>query len=100
VKLDTARTKLASLPPPKVENSDAKALVSFLAALGYVVTVAQVNTALALLSVLLIELGGSVSLAIGMALSLPESDFGKAVSEVLAKETQAPLSPATPLVAV
>lgn len=96
-KLDTARTELAALPPPRVVNSDARTLVSFLAALGYSVTVAQVNTALALLSVLLIELGGSVSLAVGMALSLPEGDFGKPVSQESAKEAQVPSSSATPL---
>lgn len=98
-KLDKARVELSALPPPKVENSDAKAIVSFLAALGYSVTVAQVNTALALLSVLLIELGGSVSLAVGMGLSLPEGDFGKPVAEASLKEAQAASSSAAPLLA-
>ena len=60
---------LATLPAPRVANSDAKAVAQLLNALGYEPTVAQVNTALALLSVLLIEMGGSVSLAVGMALT-------------------------------
>lgn len=90
--LDKARTDLKLLPPPRVVNSDAAALVSFLAALGFTATVAQVNTALALLSVLLIEMGGSVSLAVGMALSLPEANFAKPVRVPLSEEREPPLS--------
>lgn len=87
-KLDKARDIIAKLPPPRVVNSDAQALASFLAALGFTASVAQVNTSLALLAVLLIEMGGSVSLAIGMALSLPEPDFGKPVGSILPKEPE------------
>jgi hypothetical protein len=92
--LDKARTQIANLPPPKVVNSDAQAVVNFLKALGYDPTVAQVNTALALLSVLLIEMGGSVSLAVGMAFSLDN----KSVREPLSKEEEKPLLPTAPLV--
>lgn len=95
--LNKARTDLKHLPPPRVVNSDAQALVSFLAALGYTATVAQINTALALLSVLLIEMGGSVSLAVGMALSLPEPDFGKPLRAPLSEEPKEPLSQPAPL---
>ena len=66
--LDEAHTELVSLPPPKVVNSDAVAVVQLLQAFGYNPTVAEINTALAILSVLVMELGGSVSLAVGLAL--------------------------------
>ena len=55
--LDKAHAQIAALPAPKVANSDAKAVAQLLNSLGYEPTVAQVNTALALLSVLLIEMG-------------------------------------------
>lgn len=97
LELDMARNALATLPPPRVVNSDAQAVLSFLTALGLTASVSQVNTALALLSVLLIEMGGSVSLAVGMALSLPEADFRKTVQKTLAQEAKDILSPEVPL---
>jgi hypothetical protein len=87
--MDRAHAELSALPP-HVSNSDAKAIVTLLNALGYSPTVAQVNLSLALLSVLLVELGGSVSLAVGMALKTP-----------VEQSVSIPLSqpPPTPLVA-
>lgn len=86
---------ITSLPPPKVVNSDAQAIVHFLNSLGYEPTVGQVNTALALLSVLLIEMGGSVSLAVGIALS----GDNKPSESPSVKDEEKPLSPPVPLVA-
>jgi hypothetical protein len=57
--------------PAKVANSDAKALARFMAAIGFDVTPERLNDLLVLLAVLMVECGGGLSLAIGMALSAP-----------------------------
>ena len=69
--MNTASAELARLPTAKVANSDAKALARYLAALGADVTPERLNDLLVLLAVLMIEAGGGLSLAIGMALSGP-----------------------------
>ena len=55
--------------PAKVANSDAKALARYLGAVGWPVEADRLNDLLVLLSVLMIEVGGGLSLALGMALS-------------------------------
>ena len=68
--MDRAAADLAkTATPAKVANSDAAALAGYLAALGWPVEPDVLNRLLALLAVLVIELGGGASLAIGMALN-------------------------------
>ena len=69
--MNAASAELAKLPTAKVANSDAKALARYLAALGADVTAERLNDLLVLLAVLMIEAGGGLSLAVGMALSGP-----------------------------
>jgi len=52
-------------------NSDAKALTRYLGALGLEVGPDRLNDLLVLLAVIMVEVGGGLSLAIGMALSGP-----------------------------
>ena len=95
--IDKAHSELVSLPPPKVVNSDAVAVAQLLQAFGYNPTVAEINTALAILSVLVIELGGSVSLAVGLALSGEEKDSDKSSESTLSRKEEQALSPQTAL---
>ena len=67
-KIETARLELAA-PATRQANSDAVAIAAYLSALGWAVEADTLNRLLALLAVLVIELGGGASLAIGMALS-------------------------------
>jgi hypothetical protein len=60
--------------PAKVANSDAKALARYLAAAGLDVGADRLNDLLVLLSVLMIEAGGGLSLALGMSLSAPPAE--------------------------
>jgi hypothetical protein len=69
--MNTASAELVRLPTAKVANSDAKALARYLAALGVDVTPERLNDLLVLLAVFMIEAGGGLSLAVGMALSGP-----------------------------
>ena len=68
--VDRAAEALAAAPP-KVANSDARALARYLAAAGLDVGADRLNDLLVLLAVLMIEAGGGLSLALGMALSAP-----------------------------
>jgi len=68
-KIEREATKLVSTGPAKVANSDAKALARYLGALGLEVGPDRLNDLLVLLAVLMIEAGGGLSLAVGMALS-------------------------------
>ena len=54
--------------PAKVANSDAVALAGYLSALGIETSADRVNKLLVLLAVLVIECGGGLALAVGMAL--------------------------------
>jgi hypothetical protein len=67
-KIDTASAELAKFQPARVANSDAKALQRYLLAVGVDMTPERLNDLLVLLSVLMIEVGGSLALAIGIAL--------------------------------
>ena len=67
-KLDKASSELAAIQPARVANSDAKALTRYLGALGFEVGPDRLNDLLVLLSVVMIEVGGSLALAVGMAL--------------------------------
>jgi hypothetical protein len=72
--MDKAAAELASMRPAKMANSDAKALARYITAVGLDVTPDRLNDLLVLLAVLMIEAGGGLSLAIGMALqTVPET---------------------------
>jgi hypothetical protein len=62
-KIDTASAELAKFQPARVANSDAKALQRYLLAVGVDMTPERLNDLLVLLSVLMIEVGGSLALA-------------------------------------
>ena len=66
-KVERAADALAKAQPVRVANSDAKALTRYLGALGFEVSPDRLNDLLVLLSVVMIEVGGSLALAIGMA---------------------------------
>jgi hypothetical protein len=67
--LERAAAELGRIQPARVANSDAKALTRYLGALGVEVSPDQLNDLLILLAVVMVEFGGGLSLAIGMALS-------------------------------
>jgi hypothetical protein len=67
----TEAGKYLNAGPAKVANSDAKALAGYLQALGFAIDDARINRLLVLLAVLMIEAGGGLSLAVGMALAAP-----------------------------
>jgi hypothetical protein len=67
--MDKASAELASIQPARMANSDAKALTRYLGALGLEVGPDRLNDLLVLLAVIMVEVGGGLSLAIGMALS-------------------------------
>lgn len=67
--MDRASGELAKIQPARVANSDAKALARFLLAVGIDATPDRLNDLLVLLAVVMIESGGGLSLALGMALS-------------------------------
>jgi hypothetical protein len=70
-KMEREVTKLANTSPTKQANSDAQTLARYLQALGVNTTPEHLNDLLVLLAVLMIEAGGGLSLALGMALSAP-----------------------------
>lgn len=80
--MDKAAAELAKTGPAKqIANSDAKALATYLSKLGFDVDAERVNGWLVLLAVLVIECGGGLSLAVGMALgdrTAASPDFAKA----------------------
>ena len=79
-KIDTASAELAKVQPARVANSDAKALQRYLLAVGVDITPERLNDLLVLLSVLMIEVGGSLALAIGIALG--EAPAGRTAAPV------------------
>jgi hypothetical protein len=68
-KLESTSAVLAETGPAKTANSDAKALSRYLSAIGADIGAERLNDILVLLSVLVIEAGGGLSLAIGMTLN-------------------------------
>jgi hypothetical protein len=66
--------ELANTGPAKQANSDARTLARYLQALGVNTTADHLNDLLVLLAVLMIEAGGGLSLALGLALSIPLPD--------------------------
>ena len=76
-KTEAASTRLESAKPAKQANSDAAALVGYLSAVGVHADADTVNRWLVILSVLAIEMGGGLSLAVGMALSASEEPTGR-----------------------
>jgi hypothetical protein len=69
--MDRAASELTSIQPARVTNSDAKALTRYLRAIGVDATPERLNDLLVLLAVVMVEVGGGLSLAVGMALSGP-----------------------------
>jgi DNA-binding IclR family transcriptional regulator len=72
-KIEAARLEL-SAPTTRQANSDAAAIAGYLGALGWSVDPEALNKVLALLAVLVVELGGGASLAIGVALASHSTD--------------------------
>ena len=70
-KIEREAAKMANTVPAKQANSDARTLARYLQALGVNTTPEHLNDLLILLAVLMIEAGGGLSLALGMALSAP-----------------------------
>ena len=70
-KIEREAAKLANTGPAKQANSDAQTLARYLQALGVNTTPEHLNDLLVLLAVLMIEAGGGLSLALGMALGGP-----------------------------
>lgn len=68
---DAAAAKLETMGPAKIANTDAAALALYLQALGIKADTETINRLLVLLAVIVIECGGGLSLAVGMALSEP-----------------------------
>jgi hypothetical protein len=66
-----ATRELAKTGSAKVANSDAVALAHYASDLGWAVDADYVSKLLVLLAVLVIECGGGLSLAVGMALTAP-----------------------------
>jgi hypothetical protein len=84
--MDKASVELAKIQPAKVANSDARALARYLAAVGADVTPDRLNDLLVLLAVLMIEAGGGLSLAIGIALG--EAPAGRTAAPVSTQPQQ------------
>jgi len=84
-KIERAASELARTSPAKQANSDAKALSSYLQALGFDADADRVNKLLVLLAVLMIEAGGGLSLALGLALSGPPEARGEARNDKCAE---------------
>ncbi|KAB2919960.1 MAG: winged helix-turn-helix domain-containing protein [Hyphomicrobiaceae bacterium] len=67
-RMATASAELAKTGPARIANSDAVALAAYLQGLGIDATADRINKLLVLLAVLVIECGGGLALAVGMAL--------------------------------
>ena len=85
-KIERVAGELTSTSPARQANSDARTLARYLQAFGLNTTPEHLNDLLVLLAVLMIEAGGGLSLALGMALSAPAlgerpTDVGKASND-------------------
>ena len=65
--MDKAAAELATTGPAKLANSDAVALAAYLQGLGIGIDADRANKLLVLLAVLVIECGGGLALAVGIA---------------------------------
>ena len=86
-KIERVAGELASTGPTKQANSDSRTLARYLQAVGVNTTPEHLNDLLVLLAVLMIEAGGGLSLALGMALGGPVQARTEART---APETNAP----------
>jgi hypothetical protein len=68
IKIERAAGELVTTGPAKLANSDAVALATYLQGLGLNIDADRVNKLLVLLAVLVIECGGGLALAVGIAL--------------------------------
>ena len=80
--LDRASAALSG-PPAKAANSDAKALARYLSAAGVEIGTDRLNDLLVLLAVLMVEAGGGLSLALGMALQAAPAVRASAASDTI-----------------
>jgi hypothetical protein len=71
-----------------VANSDAKALARYLTAVGLQIGPDRLYDLLVLLAVIMIEAGGGLSLAIGIALSSPCGAAGEASPDIRANDSR------------
>jgi hypothetical protein len=95
--MEKASAVLASIQPARMANSDAKALTRYLGAVGLEVGPDRLNDLLVLLAVIMVEVGGGLSLAIGMALSGPPGGTTAAPASAASVETgQSETPPAHP----
>jgi hypothetical protein len=92
-KIERATSELAKTGPAKVANSDAKALARYLAAIGLNVTPDRLNDLLALLAVLMIEAGGGLSLALGMALGAVPAGRTEPPADAAVSDPERPQTP-------
>ena len=92
-KIERATGELAKTGPAKVANSDAKALARYLAAIGLDVTPDRLNDLLVLLAVLMIEAGGGLSLALGMALGAAPAGRTETPVDAAVSEPERPQTP-------
>jgi hypothetical protein len=76
----TAAGQLAITGPAKQANSDAKAVSSYLSAIGLDVDADRVSRLLVLLSVLIVECGAGLSLTVGLSLSATQASVPQAAS--------------------
>ena len=95
-KMDAATAELRATGPAKVANSDARALQRYLAAVGVEIGADRLNDLLVLLAVLMMEAGGGLSLAIGMALSSPVAGPPAAAANATTVQPEQPRTPPAP----
>jgi hypothetical protein len=88
--MEKAASELTTTGPQKVANSDAVALAAYLQGLGLDIDADRVNKLLVLLAVLVIECGGGLSLAVGMALGDKTPNNRSVHTEVVRSARQHP----------
>jgi hypothetical protein len=88
--MDRASEALANIQPARVANSDAMALTRYLGAIGLEVGPERLNDLLVLLAVIMVEVGGGLSLAVGMALSGPPGSVTAAPASAVSVEPGQP----------
>src|SRR5262249_43139209 len=84
--MDKASEALGKIQPARFANSDARALTRYLGAVGLEIGPDRLNDLLVLLAVIMVEVGGGLSLAVGMALSGPPGSATEASPDTLATQ--------------
>jgi len=86
--MEKASAQLARIQPARIANSDAKALTRYLGALGLEIGPDRLNDLLVLLAVIMVEVGGGLSLAVGMALSWAPGSATAALPSAVSVEAE------------